>query len=90
MSRSVEQTADTKARVTLPKSFVDTRVVVEQVSDTEVRIRKVGTAAIDTPSEKSLRPLSDRDRDAFLALLDRPPKANAAFRRAVERHRRRR
>ena len=30
--------------------------------------------------------LTDRDRDAFLAALDKPPKPNARLRRAARRH----
>ena len=30
--------------------------------------------------------LTDRDRDAFLKLLDAPPKPNKALRKAAERH----
>jgi hypothetical protein len=90
MSRVVDRTTDAKARVSLPKSFANTRVVIEEVSDTEVRIRKARIVPEgDLPFEEALRPLSDRDRDAFLALLDRPPKPNAAFRRAAARHKRR-
>ena len=31
--------------------------------------------------------LSDRDRDAFLAMLDAPPEPNAAMKRAADRYR---
>jgi uncharacterized protein (DUF1778 family) len=36
--------------------------------------------------EESAAPLSDRDRDKFLDLLDNPPKANSALRRAATKH----
>ena len=36
------QTADAQARVTLPATFADSAVVVEVLSASEVRIRKVG------------------------------------------------
>jgi hypothetical protein len=81
---------DAEARVRLPNSFADSPVIVEQVSETEVRVRKAGVApADDPPFAESLRPLSDRDRDTFLTLLGRPPQPNAAFRRAADRHHRR-
>jgi len=37
----------------------------------------------------ALQPLSDRDRDLFLDLLDNPPEPNAAFRKAAEAYRER-
>jgi hypothetical protein len=36
----VTRTADKKGRVTLPKDFADHLVIIEQVDETEVRIRK--------------------------------------------------
>jgi uncharacterized protein (DUF1778 family) len=33
--------------------------------------------------EESRTPLSDRDRDIFLKLLDKPPRANIALRRLL-------
>ena len=90
MAQLIDRTTDAKARVSLPKSFANSRVVIEEVSDTEVRIRKARVIPEDDlPFEESLRPLSDRDRDAFLALLDRPPEPTAAFRRAAARAKRR-
>lgn len=90
MAQIIDRTTDAKARISLPKSFANTRVVIEEISDTEIRIRKARVIPEDElPFEESLRPLSDRDRDAFLALLDNPPKPNAAFRRAAAEYNRR-
>lgn len=36
--------------------------------------------------EEFVTPLSDRDRDIFLAMLDDPPPANEAFRRAAAKY----
>ncbi len=82
------RTTDQKARVSLPKSFANATVIVEQVSETEVRIRRVVMVPEDEFPfyEESAGPLSDRDRDRFLALLDRPPEPNEALRRAARRH----
>lgn len=76
------QMTDDKARITLPRNFANCTVLVEQVSDTELRIRKArimpeGGLPFD---EEPVAPLSDRDRDIFLALLDNPPPANDALR----------
>jgi hypothetical protein len=75
-------TTDEKARINLPKSFANSTVLVEQVSDTELRIRKARVIPEDDLPfvEEAMAPLSDRDRDVFLALLDNPPPPNDALR----------
>ncbi len=81
--------ADAEARVALPTGFANATLIIEQLSDVEVRIRK--TAAIqhdETPfAEERVTVLSDRDRDRFLELLDNPPGPNAALRKALAEHR---
>jgi uncharacterized protein (DUF1778 family) len=79
------RTTDKKARISLPKAFANCTVIVEQVSETEIRIRRatVIPEAEVRFYEDSASPLSDRDRDIFLALLDNPPPANDAFKRAA-------
>jgi hypothetical protein len=78
-------TTDEKARITLPKNFANATVLVEQVSDTELRIRKARVIPEDDLPfvEEGMAPLSDRDRDVFLALLDNPPPPNDALRRLL-------
>lgn len=85
------RTTDKKARVSLPSAFANATVVIEQVSDTELRIRKAQVVPEDEYRfpEESVTPLSDRDRDLFLAMLDNPSSANEALRRAAARHRKR-
>ncbi len=82
---SLTRTTDSKARVSLPKAFANATVIIEQVSDTELRIRKAQVIPEDEVlfSEETRAPLSDRDRDLFLALLDKPPEPNEALRRAA-------
>jgi hypothetical protein len=82
------RTTDTKARVTLPRAFANSTVIIEQVSETEIRIRKARVIPEDEIRfrEESPLMLSDRDRDRFLELLDNPPKPNAALRKAAARH----
>lgn len=79
------RSTDAKGRISLPKSFANATVVMELVSETEVRIRKAVVIPEDQVRfyEETAAPLSDRDRDRFLDLLDNPPPANAALRRAV-------
>lgn len=83
MSIQESQIADALARVTLPKAFAKERVILEQVSDTEVRIRKADTTGQAEFAEDAVTPLSDRDRDRFLELLDNPPAPNAALQDAM-------
>lgn len=81
------RTADAKGRVCLPKEFANATVIIERVSETELRIRRariVPEEEIRFSEEKPLV-LSDRDRDRFLKALDNPPKPNAALRRAAGR-----
>jgi hypothetical protein len=78
-------TTDEKARINLPKNFANSTVLVEQISDTELRIRKARVIPEDDLPfvEEAMAPLSDRDRDVFLALLDNPPPPNDALRRLL-------
>ncbi len=79
------RTTDKKGRLCLPKAFANATVLVEQVSDTELRIRKAQVIPEDEvrfEEELPRAPLSDRDRDAFLALLENPPPPNEALLRA--------
>jgi hypothetical protein len=89
---NLTRTTDPKGRVSLPKAFANTTVIIEQVSDTELRIRKarIIPEADLRFAEESATPLSKRDRDLFLALLDNPPPPNEALRRAAAEYARRR
>lgn len=85
------RTTDPKARVTLPKAFANKTVLIEQVSESEVRIRIARVIPEDEIrfAEESIQPLSDRDRDLFLSVLDNPPPPNEALKRAVKEYRKR-
>ena len=82
------RTTDGKGRLSLPRSFANSTVIIEQISDSELRIRKACVIPEDELRfyEESATPLSDRDRDRFLALLDAPPKPNDALKRAAAKH----
>lgn len=86
------RTTDSKARVVLPRSFANATVIVEVVSETEVRVRRAKVVAEDDLpfAEESSTPLSDRDRDRFLELLADPPAPTTALKAAAARHRSRR
>ena len=81
------RTADAKGRVLLSNKVANATLLVEQVSDTEYRVRLAKTIAIDEIPfmEESLAPLSDRDRDLFLSLLENPPPPNEALVKAMKR-----
>jgi hypothetical protein len=85
------QTADAQARISLPAAFAEAAVVVEVLSATEVRIRKVDEASEELCElpESSMTRMSDRDRDRFLALIESPPAANASLRKAMTERRQR-
>lgn len=83
------QTADAQARITLPAAFAETTVIVEVLSPSELRVRKVGEAGdeLSAAPENNMTTLSDRDRDRFLELIELPPAANASLRGAMEKRR---
>jgi hypothetical protein len=85
------RTVDKKARVSLPSGFANATIIIEQVSDTELRIRKAQVVPEDEYRfvEEAAAPLSDRDRDLFLKMLDNPPPPNEALRRLAARQRKR-
>ena len=86
------RTTDSKARLVLPKSFANATVIVEQFSETEVRVRRAKIVADDELPfvKESTAPLSDRDRDHFLKLLPNPPAPLPALKKAAARRKARR
>jgi uncharacterized protein (DUF1778 family) len=88
---SQTRNTDNKARVSLPKAFANTTVIIEQVSATDLRIRKAQVIPEDEIRfrEETATSLSDRDRDLFLALLENPPPPNEALRKAAKEYKKR-
>lgn len=86
------RTTDAKARLVLPKAFANATVIVEQVSETELRVRRAKVVAEDELPfpEETAAPLSDRDRDRFLEILANPPAPTPALKTAAARHKARR
>src|SRR5262249_33651334 len=68
---------DSKARLTLPKSFANSTLLVEVISDVEIVIRKAKVVPLgpggELPPDSSPAPLSAADWQLFLSLLDHPP-----------------
>lgn len=82
------QFVDAAARVVLPPRFAEASVILEEVSETEIRIRKADgsdEAQAEFPEER-ITILSDRDRDLFLELLANPPAPNEALRNLFAEH----
>lgn len=86
------RTTDAKARLVLPRSFANATVIVEQLSETELRVRRARVVPEDELPflEETTVPLSDRDRDRFLELLAKPPPPTSAMKKAAARHKARR
>lgn len=89
MPTSLTRTTDDRGRVTLPKAFANATVIVQQINESEVRIRLASDGCDEQPQfiEESLTRLTNADRDRFLALLKSPLKPNAALQRAMAKHR---
>lgn len=66
---------DAEGRLLLSDDLAGSTVVIERLSETEYRVRKAIVIPEDElfEPENSLRPLSDRDRDLFLAALEEKP-----------------
>jgi hypothetical protein len=79
------RTSDAKGRVSLPKAFANATVVIEQLNDNELRIRKARVIPVNELrfAEESPIVLSTQERQRFVQALDRPPKPNAALRRLM-------
>jgi hypothetical protein len=79
------RSTDAKGRVSLPKAFANATVIIEQLNENELRIRKARVIPMDEIrfSEDAPLILSDTERERFLQALDHPPKPNAALRRLM-------
>jgi hypothetical protein len=82
------RTTDAKGRVSLPKDFANATVIIEHLSETELRIRKARVVPEDELPFREENPtvLSNEARNRFIHLLDNPPKPNVNLRRAARRH----
>jgi hypothetical protein len=91
MPATTPRFTDKKGRLILPARFANSAVLVEEVSDTELRIRKAVILPEDEIpfTEEHRSPLSNEDRDFVLSLLAAPPKANAELKKAARERRRR-
>ncbi|MFM9964735.1 MAG: DUF1778 domain-containing protein [Planctomycetaceae bacterium] len=86
---TLTRTTDEKARVSLPKGFAATKVVIEEVGDSELRIRKARVktkvAKVNDPFvEESERQLSPAATKKLIELLENPPPPTPALKRAIK------
>jgi hypothetical protein len=74
----------------LPPRFANSAVLIEEISDTELRIRKAAIVPEDELPfvEECRQPLTDDDRDFVLALLATPPAASANLKKTAKEYRR--
>jgi hypothetical protein len=91
MSSVIPRFTDKKARLVLPTRFASSAVLIEEVSETELRIRKAVILPEDEMpfTEEQRAPLSDEDRDFLLSVLAAPPRANPKLKKAAREQRRR-
>lgn len=69
------RTTDGKARLTLPRSFANSTVLLEIRGDTEIVIRKAKVVPLDDTAPMTIT-LSKADWAKFLEVLDSPPAPN--------------
>jgi hypothetical protein len=84
---TVRQT-DNKGRVTLPRGFANSTLLIEIVNGMELRVRKAKVIPLKSGEEPSFAEdepiiITGANRDAFLAALDNPPPPNDALKRLM-------
>jgi hypothetical protein len=80
---------DDKGRVTLPRGFANSTLLIEQVSDVELVIRKAKVVPLSPAGEELFleeRPivLTPEDQRAFFDALMSPPKVKPALRKLMQ------
>ena len=85
---TITLTADPQGRINLPASFANKTIVMQEMSDTEIRIRTAETVPEEEVvfSEEIPIILSQRDRERFFAALENPPPANEALRKLLAKY----
>lgn len=71
------------------KERIETAALVSGLTVTDFAINALVNSAEQVLENQHKRRLSDRDRDIFLKMLDKPPAPNDALRGVVKEHRRR-
>jgi hypothetical protein len=86
--KSTVRQTDGKGRVTLPRGFANSTLLIEVVSSTELRVRKAKVVPLKSGEEPSFAEdepiiITGTDRDAFIAALDNPPAPTDSLKRAL-------
>ena len=84
----ITRKSDAEGGVCLPASFANATVLIEEVSETELRIRKAQVTPEDEHvfEEEMRKPLSARDFAIFMDLLENPPPPNEALKAAARKY----
>lgn len=83
---TIIRVADKKGRISLP-GFANATVILEPISPNEYRVRKAEVIPTDElcfTEEEMPVPLSERDARKVAKTLEKPPRPNAAARRAAK------
>lgn len=79
--------SDSKGRITLPRGFANATLLLEQVSDVEVIIRKAKLVPLQpgqqADSDLGVIRLTADEFDSFVAALDNPPAPNDRLRQLL-------
>src|SRR3954464_5809553 len=82
---------DSKARLTLPKAFANSTLLLEGEDDVEIVIRKAQVVPLapggELQPDSSPAPLSSTDWELFMSVLDNPPSLPAEFKEEIARQR---
>jgi DNA-binding transcriptional regulator/RsmH inhibitor MraZ len=79
MSKTLTRTADAKGRIALPARFAKATVLIEEVSDTELRVRK----AKIVPEDEVVF-MEAKASKLIYELLSNPPKPSPRLRRLMQ------
>lgn len=74
---------DSKARLTLPRAFANSTLLLEVRDDNEIVIRKARVVPLGEGQPQTIA-LSDRDWEQFMAALDDPPEPNAELKKLMK------
>jgi hypothetical protein len=76
---------DSKARLTLPRSFANSTLLLEIRSENEIVIRRAKVVPIgNTETTPETISLSDADWNIFLSALENPPAPNEALKELMK------
>ena len=75
---------DSKARLTLPRAFANSTLLLEIRNDNEIVIRKAKVVPLVNGETPATIQLSEGDWKAFVAALENPPEPNSALKKLMK------